>query len=201
MDIFILALLLGGAAVVFKAQIQRKRIVLLAHYLQNYQLEKLMEILTQGYLRALDETDVQRRTQIWEFLASTETQLCEQFQRFAVDFAKADAQATRVSKLPIFIPLADTMLPNASFDARRVFAIHAQGISDAVLNSQERSPKDKAIVVMAELFLMQHSCHWFCKSKLVASARMLMRHQTPYEQLLASVGAQTRRAYTALVGN
>jgi hypothetical protein len=39
----------------------------------------------------------------------------------------------------------------------------------------------------AELFLMQHSCHWFCKSKAVASARMLVRHKTSHEQLIAAV--------------
>jgi len=52
----------------------------------------------------------------------------------------------------------------------------------------------------AELFLMQHTCHWFCKSKVVASARMLARHQTAYAQLVASVAPATREAYTALVG-
>ena len=30
----------------------------------------------------------------------------------------------------------------------------------------------------AELFLMQHTCHWYCRSRAVASARMLARHKT-----------------------
>jgi hypothetical protein len=51
------------------------------------------------------------------------------------------------------------------------------------------------------MFLMQHSCHWFCKSKAVASARLLVRHKTSYEQVLASVAPETRRAYLALVGS
>jgi hypothetical protein len=51
----------------------------------------------------------------------------------------------------------------------------------------------------AELFLMQHTCHWFCKSKTIATARMLARHKTPYEQLVDSVSPQTRSAYLALV--
>ena len=51
----------------------------------------------------------------------------------------------------------------------------------------------------AELFLMQHSCHWFCKSKTVASARMLARHKTSYDQLVQSVSPDTRRAYLRLV--
>ena len=54
--------------------------------------------------------------------------------------------------------------------------------------------------MMAELFLMQHSCHWFCKSKPVASARLILRHQTPYEQVLQSVAPDTRQAYLALTG-
>ncbi|MCY1373545.1 hypothetical protein D9M69_608290 [compost metagenome] len=52
----------------------------------------------------------------------------------------------------------------------------------------------------AGLFLMQHTGHWFCKSKAVASARMLTRHQTSYEQLLEAVSPETREAYRALVG-
>ena len=51
----------------------------------------------------------------------------------------------------------------------------------------------------AELFLMQHTCHWFCKSKTVASARMMARHQTTYAQLVAAVSPETRRAYGNLV--
>ena len=54
-------------------------------------------------------------------------------------------------------------------------------------------------LLQAELFLMQHSCHWFCKSKFVASARMLARHQTAHAQLVASVAPATRNAYCALV--
>ena len=46
---------------------------------------------------------------------------------------------------------------------------------------------------------MQHSCHWYCKSLGVASARLVMRHQTPYEKVLDSVSPGTRQAYTALI--
>lgn len=31
--------------------------------------------------------------------------------------------------------------------------------------------------------MMQHTCHWYCRSKSVASARMLASHRTSYEQL------------------
>jgi hypothetical protein len=53
----------------------------------------------------------------------------------------------------------------------------------------------------AELFLLQHTCHWYCKSKTVASARMLARHQTSYDQLLAAVSPETRNAYRTLTGS
>jgi hypothetical protein len=47
--------------------------------------------------------------------------------------------------------------------------------------------------------LMQHTCHWFCKTKGVASARLLVRHQTAYAQVLDAVGSETRAAYDKLV--
>ena len=61
------------------------------------------------------------------------------------------------------------------------------GIADAASNAQGQSPKRRAFTMSAELFLMQHTCHWYCKSKMVASARMLARHRTPYQQLVDSV--------------
>eukprot|EP01034_Spumella_vulgaris_P022947 gene22951-29132_t len=54
-------------------------------------------------------------------------------------------------------------------------------------------------MMTAELFLMQHTCHWYCKSKTIASARMMARHQTPHAQLVDSVSDTTRRAYLALI--
>ena len=67
-------------------------------------------------------------------------------------------------------------------------------------NDAGRSPKAKAFTLSAELFLMQHTCHWFCKSKTVASARMLARHKTSYQQVLDAVSPQTRNAYRELTG-
>jgi hypothetical protein len=46
---------------------------------------------------------------------------------------------------------------------------------------------------------MQHTCHWFCRSRMIANARMLAQHQTPYARALEAVGAQTRADYLALV--
>jgi hypothetical protein len=55
-------------------------------------------------------------------------------------------------------------------------------------------------MLTAELLLLQHSCQWYCRSKATASARMMARHRTPHAQLLASVSAQTRKAYNKLLG-
>jgi len=199
MDFLTLAILAAMGGFGLNAYDQRQRIALLGSHLSNYQVEKLMEALTQGYLRALGEKDAERRDQIWGLLGSTEAQLCSQFERFANEFSKVDAEQARVSTLPAGLPYASRWWPQASFDLRAMFKLHAQGLARAVENSANRSPRDKAFTVSAELFLMQHSCHWFCKSKNVASARLLVRHQTAYAQVLDAVGSETRAAYDKLV--
>jgi hypothetical protein len=198
MDLLIFAALLMGVLLLKKSD-QRRRIALLSSHLSRYDIEKLMEGLTEGYLRALGEADAERQAQVWSFLNTQETKLCEQFQAFAVEFAREDAAATRVSKLPVAIPFAAVLLPAATFDLRQTFAIHAQAIADAVDNRAQRSQKAKAFTISAELFLMQHTCHWFCRSKAVASARLLARHKTSYAQVLDSVAPATRTRYEALL--
>jgi hypothetical protein len=200
MDIFLLATLIATGVFVLNAKQQRQRVVLLASYLGNYQIEKLMENLTEGYLRALGESDPERREQVWNLLRTTELQLSEQFTRFTADFTRVDAALARVSTLPLALPYADRWLPSASFDMRQALAIHAQGIERAVRNESGLSLRDKAYTLSAELFLMQHTCHWFCKSRAIASARLMARHKTPHAQVLASVTPATRAAYGALLG-
>ncbi len=199
-EIFTLAALVAFGAYVLRAGYQRKRIALLGSYLGKYQIEKLMESLTEGYLRALGENKADRQEQIWHLLEATEAKLCGQFNSFVAEFSKVDEADTRVSKLALALPYADRLFPDATFDLRKLLAVHAQAIGNAAANSAGRTPKGKAFTLSAELLLMQHSCHWFCKSKAVASARVLVRHQTPYAQLLASVAPETARAYGALVG-
>ena len=160
MDPVFLLLLLGGSGLLMaNGHQQRQRIALLAHHLGPLQIEKLMETLTQGYLRALGESDPERQAQIF------------------------------------------ALLPRASFDMRKLLAVHANGIARALKTDAARSPRDRAFLISAELFLMQHSCHWFCKSRAVASARMVARHHTPHAQLVASVSPETRSAYRALTGS
>ena len=196
-----MAMLLGMGMHFFKVRYQAGRIALLSRYLGQYQIEKLMESLTQGYLRALGESDAERRNQILSMLEGAEVSLYEQFNRFAADLAKLTDLETRISKLPIAIAHADQMFPAATFDLRAVMKIHAQGIEAVVRNELGRSARDKAFMLTAELLLMQHSCHWFCKSKTIASARMVARHQTSHEQALAAVSPATRRAYLQLLAD
>jgi hypothetical protein len=200
MEILTLVALLLVGAYILKSRDQRQRIALLGSHLGQYQIEKLMESLTQGYLRCLGEDDPERRQQIWSLLDTTEQQLSAQFDNFAAEFARVPEAQTRVSKLPIAIPYAHTLFPSATFDLREALKIHARGIAGVTKNALGRSAKSKAFTMSAELFLMQHTCHWFCKSKTVASARMLARHQTSYEQLLDAVSPETRSAYGALTG-
>jgi len=200
MEILTLTALIFFGAYLIKTREQKRRVVLLASHLGNYQIERLMENLTEGYLRCLGEDDPERREQIWNLLATTEQTLAGQFTRFAAEFSKVGEADARVSKFPIALPFAHLLLPGGSFDMREAIAIHARGIADAAANSAQRTPKSKAYTMSAELFLMQHSCHWFCRSKAVASARLLARHKTSHAQVLDAVSTATRRAYGALTG-
>jgi hypothetical protein len=114
-------------------------------------------------------------------------------------FAEVYSAQARISKLPVAIPFVSLAMPATTFDLRKLMAVHGRGIGQAVDNSKGLAPKRKAFTLMAELLLMQHSCHWFCRSKVVASARMLARHQTHYAQLLESVSPETRQAYAAVL--
>lgn len=199
MNLFPLAILAVIALWFVRAKDQRQRVALLASHLGPHQIEKHMETLTQGYLRALGEADGQRRDQIFSMLQSTEQALAAQMRALAVDFAKVDAAHARVSRLPLYLPWLTRLLPAATFDMRQALVVHADGIGRMV-EAVDLPARERAFTLSAELFLLQHTCHWFCKSRMVASARMLARHQTAYAQLVQSVSAPTRAAYQALVG-
>ncbi|MDP3357652.1 MAG: hypothetical protein Q8M51_17530 [Polaromonas sp.] len=201
MEIFVLLLMVAAVgAWQLKSKNQAGRVALLGSFLGRYQLEQRMEDLIEGYLRALEEQDPERQTRAWDMLALSEEQLCEQLRRFAADFSALDEAEARVSKLPAFLPETDRFFPDNTFDMRRALVVHAEGMERAAKNPKGRSPRDKAYTLSAELLLMQHSCHWYCRSRAVASARMLARHQTTYTQLLASVDPETRQAYLAVIG-
>ncbi len=200
MEILVGLFLLGFVLHTFNVRDQRVRIALLGTHLGRYRIEKLMEDLIQGYLRALGESDSQRRAAIWSMLSTAETELIEQFNAFVLEFSNVTEPQARVSRLAIALPYATNWLPSYTFDMRKALSIHAHAIAQAASNRLGQEPKGKAFTLMAELFLMQHSCHWFCRSKMVASARLVARHKSPYAQVLDSVAPQTRQAYCALVG-
>lgn len=198
MDLLTLLTLIAIGWAILKNRDQKRRIRLLGHLLSQHNIEKLMEDLTNGYMRALAEQDAHRQAQIWQLLKPSETALCEQLQLLSTECNKVDPVLTRVSKLPLAVPYIDVMFPAVTFDLRKAFGIHAQGLTQAVQSGFTAEPKQKAFTVMAELFLLQHTCHWFCRSKMVASARLLARHQTQYAQVLNAVSAATQQAYRRL---
>lgn len=200
MDPFLLVVFAATSAWLLNGQQQRRRIVLLGQHLAPYQIERLMQSLTQGYLRAMGEATPERRQQVLDTLAASEAQLCEQFERFAAGFARLPAEDTRVSRLAIGLPFAAQLLPSATFDMRELLAVHARGIARTVRNEDGLAPRERAFTMTAELLLMQHSCHWFCKSRAVASARVMARHQTAHAQLVDAVSPATRAAYLRLTG-
>ena len=176
---------------------QRKRTALLAEQLRPFQIEKNMAQLTGSYMRALGESDPERQLHILQLQGDAEQQLASEFQNLAREFAKLPAPVTRGFKLAL--PYIDQLSPKATFDMRRLLEVHAQGIERTVRNTQGLGPKERSFRMMGEMFLMQHSCHWFCRAKTIASARMMAQHQTRYEQALDAVSPETRQAYLAVV--
>ena len=201
MDIFVVFTLLAIAVHVFKTREQARRIALLGGYLGQFQIEKLMQDVLTGYQRALGEADEQRQDQVWRHLETSEQNLCAQFNRFVLEFAKVPEPQARLSRLPLALPFVAQHFPATTLDMRKLLSVHAHGITQACQNNPARTPKLKAFTLSAELMLMQHSCHWFCRSKMVASTRLLARHQTAYAQVLAAVAPSTRQAYGQLIGN
>jgi hypothetical protein len=198
MELILMAATFGGLWWL-NSRDQQQRVRLLAGVLGQFQVEKLMETVVDGYLRALGESDSERSTQVWNMLGQAETTLNRQIQAFVQAFDQVDAASARWSTLPLALPLAAKLFPRATADFRSLLHIHAKGVEAVLQNQAGLSQRDRAFMLTAELLLLQHSCHWFCRSKALASARSMARHQTPHGQLLASVSAQTRNAYTRLV--
>ena len=205
MDFFVVLLVAAVAAWSLKARSERQRIALLAAQLRAFEIEKLMETLSHGYQRALDEEDAERRQALWGLWAPAEQKVAEQIGQLAERFEKVSEADTRVLR-PDW-PVADVLrtlgrtwpglLARQSFDLRALLALHARAVAQAVADTG-RAPSARAHRLLAELMLLQHSCHWFCKSRNVASARLLLRHRTPYATVLDSVAPETRRDYLAL---
>ena len=205
MDLVIAALVLGVMGWSTKSRSERERVQRLALHLQPYDIEKLLQTLSEGYERALGESDTQRRLAIWHLLEPAERKLAEQFQRLAHDFGQLPPEQARIIALPLpwLMDFPARLWPQFfarhSVDMRELLRMHARGIVRAV-EAGGASPSARAYTVLAEMLLMQHSCHWFCKSRALASARLLARHQSSHQKVLESVDAATRADYLALTG-
>ena len=195
-----MALVVALVLTVLKNHEQRQRIALLGAHLQRFQLEKLIEGLTEGYLRAFGEADAQRRESVLGMLETTERLLSAQLDDLARALQGLEHVQARISRLPIALPWATRWLPSATFDLREMVRLHATGVAQAIANADGLSRRDQAFRVSAELLLFQHTCHWYCRSRGVASARLLARHRTSHEQVMAAVSPATRQAYLQLIG-
>lgn len=179
---------------------QAQRVVLLAAHLGRYRIEKRMEALTEGYLRALGDTHTHGRELLWEQLAVTEQQLLADLTQLHAGLADVWGEKLRISRLPVPLPRAAQLFPAATFGLREALAIHIQGLTRGIQNPQGLPARDRAFVLTAEMLLLQHTCLWFCRSLSRASAHLVARHQTRYEQVLQSVSVETRQAYGGLQG-
>ena len=200
---FLTWIIVGSIGVyVLKGMEHRRRVRLLGAHLAPTQVEKLMGGLIEGYMRALDEKDPERRKQVWAVLDNSEKTLADQLQRLADTFAKENVQDTRVSTLPLALPYFDRLMPQNTFDMREALQMHANAVRAACAPDEVdlATRKRMAFTMTAELLLLQHTCHWFCKSRTVASMRLIARQKTTYEQVLQSVSRSTRNAYEKLVG-
>ena len=195
-----MALVVALVLTVLKNHEQRQRIALLGAHLQRFQLEKLIEGLTEGYLRAFGEADAQRRESVLGMLETTERLLSAQLDDLARALQGLVPVQARISRLPIALPWATRWLPSATVDLREMVRLHATGVAQAIANADGLSRRDQAFRVSAELLLFQHTCHWYCRSRGVASARLLARHRTSHEQVVAAVSPATRQAYLQLIG-
>lgn len=200
---FLTWIIVGSIAVYVLQGIEhRRRVRLLGSHLASTQVEKLMGGLIEGYMRALDEKDPERSKQVWAILDNNEKTLAHQLQRLSESFAQENAQDTRVSTLPLALPYFDRLIPSHSFDMREALKMHAQAIRSACAPDGVDLPTRKrlAFTMTAELLLLQHTCHWFCKTRTIASMRLIARQKTPFEQVLQSVAPSTLQAYQRLIG-
>src|SRR3546814_16877918 len=105
------------------------------------------------------------------------------------------AQDTRICSLTFRVPYIERALPTLTRDFRKLLHIHAAGLGHVVNNEGHWDPKERAYHLSAELYLFQHSCHWFCTSRAVADARMMLRTQVTHENVQKSVSSVTRTTY------
>ena len=195
MDITLTLSLAAVAWLLLRAQYQRSHIALLGRHLAGLQLERHMESLTQGYIRAIHADSDTRQLQVLETFAQTERAVAAQAQSLAEAMQKESLRAASMGVLRFCVPYVERFLPAVARDFRQLLHIHAAGLRHVVDNDAGWDAKTRAYHLSAELYLLQHSCHWFCKSRIVADARLIRRHQVHHQKVLDSVSAVTRTAY------
>lgn len=174
---------------------QRTHIALLGQHLSSLQLERHMETLTQGYTRAIHEDTDSRQRQVLETFDQTERSVAAQALSLAKAMQQESAQATSMGTTRFCVPYIEFVLPGLTRDFRKLLHIHATGLRHVVDNEAQWDMKTRAYHLSAELYLFQHSCHWFCKSRAIADARLVLRHQVTHQKVLDSVCDTTRSAY------
>lgn len=195
MDIALILLLIALGWQILRVHYQRAHIALLGRHLASLQLERHMETLTEGYTRAIHEEAETRRLQVLDMFAHTERAVAAQAQSLAEAMQKESRQTASMGTLPFCLPYAEQFIPSVTRDFRELLHIHAAGLRHVVDNESGWDANSRAYQLSAELYLLQHSCHWFCKSRTVADARLLMRHQVNHQKVLESVSEVTRSAY------
>ena len=154
-----------------------------------------METLSQGYVRAISESNESRQLQVLETFSAAERSVAAQVQSLADSMQKESVQAASMGTAWFCIPYIERFMSGSTRDFRQLLLIHAAGLRHVVDNESGRDPKTRAYHLSAELYLFQHSCHWFCKSRAIADARLARRHQVTHQKVLDSVSAVTRSAY------
>lgn len=195
MDTVLILLIVAAAWQLLRVRYQRSHVVLLGQHLANLQLERHMETLTQGYTRAINEETETRQLQVLETFAQTERAIALQVQSLANAMQKESEQAASMGVTRFCVPYIELFLPVFTRDFRKLLTIHAAGLRHVVDNEEGWGAKDRAFHLSAELYLLQHSCHWFCRSRAMADARLALLHQVQYQKVLESVSGLTRDAY------
>lgn len=201
MDITLSLLVIFVIGQVLRVRYQRAHIALLGHHLAQMQLESHMETLTTTYARAIQEPMESRQLQVLATVNQTEQAVASQMQRLAQAIKKEPTAATMMGILAFNLPFLTQFFPSMRRNFRQLLQIHATGLRYVADNEANWAPKDRAYHLSAELYLFQHSCHWFCKSRTVADARLMVRHKIDHKKVLASVSEPTRVAYEKWLQN
>jgi len=202
MDFALTLLVVAVAWHMLRMRYQRARISLLGRHLANMKLERHMETLTQGYTRAIHEDSESRQLQVLDTFTQTENVVAANVQTLADAMQKESPRDTAMGPFAFCVPYVERVAPEAALrDFRALLHIHATGLRAVIANDAGLDPKTRAFHIAAELYLLQHSCHWFCKSRAVADARLLMRHKVDHKKVIESVSSATRAAYTQWVEN